>query len=78
MQPDLKALPGIDASSNRPARWRATPRRKFLRWPPALQTQYHIVDQLFASRVVPCGPRAHALPRRRISPIYDAGAAPAN
>jgi hypothetical protein len=37
---------------------------EFLRWPPGLQAYgYRIVDKLFASRAVPCGPAPRALPR---------------
>ena len=51
---------------------------EFLRWPPGLQAYgYRIVDKLFASRTVPCGPAPRALPRgAEIDPVYDAGGAP--
>ncbi|MBP8309556.1 MAG: serine hydrolase [Burkholderiaceae bacterium] len=51
---------------------------EFLRWPPGLQAYgYRIVDKLFASRTVPRGPAARALPRgAEISPVYDAGGTP--
>lgn len=48
---------------------------EFLLWPPGLQAWgYRIVDRLFASRLIPSGPRVRHLPRgAEIAPRYRAG-----